>query len=100
MFIPPGSHIIDKPCFDAFAYTSLAGHLQDHGIRNVFIAGVMTDVCVDATARRAVMEGYNTYICEDLVSTPNEQSGQQALAFFERYYGYVLESSQIRWEAA
>ena len=46
------------------------------------------------------MEGYNTYILADLVAAPNAQSGQQALTFFERYYGYVLKSPEVVWEPA
>jgi len=99
MFVPDGSLIVEKPCFDAFAYTSLNRSLHERGIQNVLLVGVMTDVCVDATARRAVMEGYNTYILEDLIAGPDAESARRSLAFFGRYYGYVMKSCDISWEA-
>jgi nicotinamidase-related amidase len=99
MFVPDGSLIIEKPCFDAFAYTPLNRCLHEREIQNVLLIGVMTDVCVDATARRAVMEGYNTYILEDLIAAPDAESAKRSLAFFERYYGYVVKSCDIFGEA-
>jgi nicotinamidase-related amidase len=102
MFIPPEALIVEKPCFDAFAFTSLREHLRSQGIRSILLSGVMTDVCVEATARRAVMEGFDACILRDLVAAPEDHSlnVKRALSFFESYYGYVLPSTEISWERA
>ena len=102
MYFPPERLILEKPCFDAFAYTSLGEHLRERGVFNVLVGGVMTDVCVEATARRAVMEGYDTYILKDLIAAPEDHSLNvtRVLEFFENYYGYVVRSSDVRWAMA
>lgn len=69
MKIPAGSVIVEKPHFDAFAHTMLSGELLSRGVRNLLVSGVRTEICVDATARRASAEGFNTIILRDLVAT-------------------------------
>ena len=49
----------------SFSNTGLDSLLQERGIKNVVIAGVVTSVCIDSTARVAADTGYNVTILSD-----------------------------------
>ena len=49
----------------SFSNTGLDSLLQERGIKNVVIAGVVTSVCIDSTARVAADKGYNVSILSD-----------------------------------
>jgi len=95
--VAPGAIVIEKPHYDAFAYTNLLTLMKERDIKTVLVAGVRTEVCVDATAKRAASEGFNTVIMSDLVATydDKEQVHQGILEFFNKYYGYVLDSATV-----
>ena len=94
---PDKAIIIDKPHYDAFAYTKLKELLKHKNIKNVLVTGVRTEVCIDATAKRAASEGYDTFIISDLVATYNDNYKIHGyfLNFFKNYYGFVLSSDEI-----
>ena len=45
--------------------TGLEGYLRDHGVTEVFLAGLATDYCVKATALDAAQLGFKTHLVED-----------------------------------
>jgi len=94
---PKNATIIEKPHYDAFAYTNLGALLRKKHIRNVLVSGVRTEVCVDATAKRSALEGYETFIIKDLVATYDDRKSIHAgvLRFFQSYYGFVVTSREI-----
>jgi len=64
-----------KRGFDAFSNTALGETLRKREVATVAIAGCVTSVCVNATAMRALDEGYSVVILSDCTSarTPTEQ---------------------------
>ena len=95
--VPKNGILIDKPHYDAFSYTKLKNILKAHGIKNVLISGVRTEICVDITAKRAASEGFDTFILSDLVATYDDKSMLQEniLDLFQKYYGFVVNSKEI-----
>ena len=95
--VPHKAIIIDKPHYDAFAYTNLLRLLNEYDIETVLITGVRTEICVDATAKRAASEGFYSVIVSDLVATydDKDQVQKEILAFFDKYYGYVMDSDAL-----
>lgn len=95
--IPPNAIVIEKPHYDAFAYTNLLTLLKNKDIKTVLVTGVRTEVCVDSTAKRAASEGFDTFILSDLVATydDKDQVNEDVLFFFNKYYGYVTDSLNI-----
>jgi ureidoacrylate peracid hydrolase len=95
--VPKKAIIIDKPHYDAFAYTDLEKILKQNNIKNILISGIRTEVCVDATAKRSASEGYDTYIISDLAATYDDKYKihDYFLDFFKNYYGSVLTSDEI-----
>jgi nicotinamidase-related amidase len=66
MYMPEHSVVIEKPHFDAFGHTQLKEVLMSRNVQNVLVCGARTEICVDATAKRAAVEGFNTVILKDL----------------------------------
>ena len=69
--IKPGVQdlIIRKRASDSFFETTLHGELETRGIRNLIIAGCMTEYCVDTTSRRAITMGYDVTLVSDAHTT-------------------------------
>jgi len=57
-----------KTGFNAFNKTSLNAFLEMEKIENVVIAGVVTSVCIDSTARAAFEFGFNTIVLSDCIA--------------------------------
>jgi len=69
--IKPGVRdlIIRKRASDSFFETTLHRELETRGIRNLIIAGCMTEYCVDTTSRRAITMGYDVTLVSDAHTT-------------------------------
>lgn len=89
--------VVVKERFDAFAGTNLKDILSERNIRNIIVTGVRSDICVDATAKRAFAEDYNVFVVKDLVATSDERTNQQEviLETFGTYSGFVLSSQEV-----
>jgi ureidoacrylate peracid hydrolase len=94
---PETALILEKPHYDSFAHTNLKQILSDRKIKNILVTGVRTEVCVDATAKRAASEGFDAFIVSDLVATYDDKQSihDGVLDFFRKYYGFVADSQSI-----
>jgi len=63
--------IIEKHQYDAFYETELFKILKTLKIEQVVIAGVLTNLCVETTARSAFVRGFNTIVPIDATATYN-----------------------------
>ncbi len=64
-----GETVIPKHYPNSFRETGLLFHLQQQGIRQLVIAGMMTHMCVDATVRAAADLGFECLIAGDACVT-------------------------------
>ena len=64
-----GEPVIDKPGKGAFYATALGEVLAAHGIRQLIVAGVTTEVCVHTTVREANDRGYDCLVLADCVGS-------------------------------
>lgn len=96
--IPVDAMIIQKEAADPFTATNLKQLLDDHHIRTVLICGVRTEICVDATARKAFAEGYNVIVISDLVATRDDNANdeQYALRYIDAYIGFVMDTAHVK----
>lgn len=53
---------------NAFSNTALESELRARGIENIVLAGVVTSLCIDTTARIALDLGFNVHILTDCIS--------------------------------
>ncbi|WP_211745610.1 cysteine hydrolase family protein [Paenibacillus sp. Marseille-Q4541] len=61
--------IIEKNHPDAFHQTCLEQQLAAKNIKRIIIAGIQSEICVDATCRRAFSIGYDVVLVQDGHST-------------------------------
>jgi nicotinamidase-related amidase len=64
-----GEQVIVKRHPNSFWETSLDAQLRESGVKNLVLAGFMTHVCVNSTARGAFNLGYNATVIGDATAT-------------------------------
>jgi glutathione S-transferase len=83
--------IITKTYYSAFTDTNLADILKD--VKEVHICGLVTNVCIQATAADAFFHGYKIFIWTDCLGYRSETKHQRALSDLERWYATMIKSS-------
>jgi ureidoacrylate peracid hydrolase len=91
----PGEPVIIKRRYSAFHGTELDVLLRSRGIRTIVLAGVATNVCVEAAARDACMRDYYVVIVDDCTAARNEQVHRAALAGLEANFGVMANAEAI-----
>jgi len=64
-----GDVVIQKHTPDSFQGTNLSGELEARQIHRLIIVGMQTEMCIDATCRRAHELGYDVTLVKDAHST-------------------------------
>jgi nicotinamidase-related amidase len=64
-----GEPVVEKWTPASFHETALQQELESRGIKNLVVAGIQTESCVDTTCRRASSLGYQTTLVGDAHST-------------------------------
>ena len=99
-----GEPIVYKHYPNSFRETNLLEMLKEWGIERVVITGMMTHMCVDATARAAADFGFQVIIAEDACATRDLQYGDTTIpselvhkSFLAalKSYGKVMKSEEI-----
>lgn len=99
-----GEPIVYKHEANAFLNTDLLELLKNWEIERVVICGMMTHMCVDATARAASDLGFQVVVAEDACTTRDLQYGETTIpadyvhkAFLAalKSYGKVMKSEEI-----
>jgi nicotinamidase-related amidase len=99
-----GEPIVYKHYPNAFRETNLLDLLKERGIERVVITGMMTHMCVDATARAAADFGFQVIVAEDACATRDLQYGETTVpadlvhkSFLAalKSYGRVMKSEEI-----
>jgi len=99
-----GEPLVQKHYPNSFRETNLHELLKEWGIERVIISGMMTHMCVDATARAAADLGFKIMVAEDACATraltygdttiPAEQVHKAFLAALKSY-GQVMPVERI-----
>ncbi len=72
-------YVLRKSQYDAFYMSDLQDNLGQKGISQVVIAGVMTHLCCETTARSAFVRGFEVYFLIDGTATYNKEHHMAAL---------------------
>jgi isochorismate hydrolase len=91
----PGDTIISKNRYSAFLGTHLDQLLKDHGVSQLVITGVMTNLCCETTARDAFMRDYAVYFCLDGTTTISEEMGRGSIQNLAYGFAYIVTAAQI-----
>jgi nicotinamidase-related amidase len=102
-----GEVVITKNFPNSFRETTLINELN--GIGNIFIAGAMSNMCIDATARAAFDLGYTVTVVEDACaacelefhgkSLPHSEVHGAFMAALASAYGKVLCTKNVMHES-
>ncbi|MEZ4862865.1 MAG: isochorismatase family cysteine hydrolase [Caldilineaceae bacterium] len=94
----PNELVLDKPGKSSFYATGLELILRDHGIRNLLITGVTTDVCCSATVIGANDRGFNAIVLADCVASYSPERHAATLATIQAQggiFGWVTTSEAL-----
>ncbi len=95
-----GELVLNKTSQSAFVSTPFEPTLRDLGIDGVLVTGVVTNVCVEATARDAADRGLKTVIVEDGCAAWEPTFHEATLRSFRKFLGRVEAASAIEAELA
>ncbi len=84
-----------KDTYDGFLGTGLEGVLQGLGVQRVVVCGVMTDCCVDTTARGAFNRGFETWVVGDACGTEGREQHDAGLKGFAFGFGEVVGTEEV-----
>ncbi|CAF0886763.1 unnamed protein product [Didymodactylos carnosus] len=84
--------VICKKYYSAFTDTILANILRE--VKEIHICGLMTNVCVQATATDAFFYGYKVFIWTDCLGYRSRKRHQEALDKMQRWYATMTTASK------
>jgi ureidoacrylate peracid hydrolase len=88
--------VIYKTRYSGFCRTGLGDRLRAGGIRNLLLAGVATNVCVESTARDAYFEELWPILVEDAVNHSGPDFNRRATVWnMEHVFGWVTRSDAV-----
>jgi nicotinamidase-related amidase len=93
-----GEPVIDKPGKGAFYQTDLQALLQTHGIENLVVCGVTTEVCVNTTVREANDRGYRCVVLADCCASYFPEFHEMGLNMIKAQggiFGWVATSRDV-----
>ena len=91
----PDDPVVDKFGYGSFHGTELDEHLRARGIRSLVIAGTVTQICVEETAREAFHHGYRTTVVADAVSSYAPHLHAATLENFALKFGWVADADAV-----
>ena len=81
-----GELVLDKSYNSAFLETELEDWCGQQGITQLIVAGMMTELCVDATIQSAFERGYQVLVPQGCCATYDNEylTAEQAEAYYEQ----------------
>ena len=90
---PQGDDIVvEKHRFSAFVNTRLDTILRAKKIETLVLTGVSSNVCVETTARHAVMLNYHVVIAEDACASWDREAHEMAMKNTRNFFGKVTDA--------
>ncbi len=95
--VQPGDPVVRKRRYSAFTHGTceLDALLRARGSDTVLIAGTLTNVCCDSTARDAMQYDYRTVMLSDACAATSPEEHNAALAAFYATFGDVMDSAMV-----
>lgn len=87
--------VLVKTKYSAFENTNLAETLREKGVGTVVICGVMTNVCVETTARHAFMKDFQPVVIEDACAANTKEHHKAAILNLSYGFAYVEKTDFI-----
>lgn len=92
----PDDVLVTKTTYSAMVQGSsdLPEILKCHRIETVLIAGTVTNVCCESTARDAMMQNYRTIMVDDSLAAITLEEHERSLETWITYFGDVLSTDE------
>jgi len=91
----PGEKVVLKHRYSAFYNTDLETVLRCLGVKDLVIAGIMTNMCCESTARDAYYRDYRVFIPADGTGSINEEMHVASLLNLAFGFSYVTTTDWI-----
>ncbi len=91
----PGEKVIPKRRYSGFYATDLDVTLRVMKVTDVVVCGVLTNVCVDCTARDAFFRDYRVFLVADGTAAMDEGMHLAALRTAAGWYAKVVDTERI-----
>jgi nicotinamidase-related amidase len=89
--------VLSKNRYDAFFGTDLEEQLRAKGVTDVAICGVMTNLCVETTARTAFVKDFRVRVLSDATATASQEMHRASLLNLQ--YGFAYLQTAEEWLA-
>lgn len=93
--VDPKDTVLSKKHYSAFLETDLAHILQSKKFKEVIIAGVMTNLCCETTARDAFMRGYRIFFLIDGTATGRSEHHLATLKNLGFGFAYLITCDEL-----
>lgn len=95
--VEPADWEVVKRRYSAFhpGSSNLEAMLRDRGIETVILTGCTTDVCVESTARDAMMLDFRVIVVEDATAARDDRSHHGALAGLYMHFADVMPAEMV-----
>ncbi|MEO1273481.1 MAG: cysteine hydrolase, partial [Myxococcota bacterium] len=84
-----------KRGLDAFASTNLDFILRNKGIKNVVLAGFLTNCCVESTMRTAYEHGFNVVTVTDCCAAVSPEQHKAAIEFDFPMFSHPMTQGEL-----
>ncbi|MFC2032013.1 cysteine hydrolase family protein [Chloroflexota bacterium] len=91
----PDEYIITKWHYDAFEDTNLDILLQSNGVRTLLFTGVLSNVCVEISARHGFIKGYYIVLVSDCTASFTQSEYDSAVFNIKSCFGTVCTGSEL-----
>lgn len=92
----PGEPIVTKHRYSAFYNTDLDTILRANGIRTVVLTGVVTNVCVETSAREAFVRDYYVAVVKDGTAAYSQADHDMTLLNIDRFFGEITSIGELQ----
>ena len=91
----PTDIVVTKRQWGAFYGTDLDLHLRRRGIKTIVLAGIVTNIGVESTARAANEHGYNQILVEDAMASLSSEMHTFAVTTIFPLLGLVRSTEEV-----
>lgn len=92
----PGELVIDKFGYGSFHNTVLEDVLRAALVRQVWLVGTVTQICVEETAREGYRRGFAMVVAADAVSSFDDELHQATLRNLAAKFALVTDTATLR----
>lgn len=91
----PHDPVVTKHRYSAFYNTDLDTILRANGIRTVVLTGVVTNVCVETSAREAFVRDYYVVVVSDGTAAYDQADHDMTLKNIDRFFGETISLNEL-----